>query len=64
MYFNLTFFSLLFPDSAASLGLFDQHRFGRLPDQGRNAGNVFLVGFPDPPLHLFRGDLAAIPARW
>ena len=56
MYFNLTFFSLLFPDSSATLGLFDQHRFGCLPDQCRNAGYVFLVGFPDSPLHLLRSD--------
>ena len=56
MYFNLTFLGLLFPDSAAALGLLDQHRLGRLPDQGRNAGYVFLVGFPDLPLHLFRSD--------
>lgn len=56
MYFNLTFFGLLFPDSSAALCLFDQHHFGRLPDQGRNAGYVFLVGFADAPLHLFWGD--------
>lgn len=56
MYFNLTFLGSLFPDSSAALCLFDQHRFGCLPDQSRNAGYVFFVGFSDLPLHLFRGD--------
>jgi len=56
MYFNLTFLGLLFPDSAAALGLLDQHCFGRLPDQGRNSCYVFFVGFSDVSLHLFWGD--------
>lgn len=51
MYFNLTFLGLLFPDSSTALGLLGKHRFGRLPDQGRYAGDVFLVGFPDASLH-------------